>query len=184
MTIEPSDNALMVRVAAGDTEAFRTLVERHQQRVLTVATRFLGDQARGEEIAQEAFLRIFRSAQRYRADANFVAWLFTIVKRCCFNALRTNQREASRLTASSPPAAAVNPEQRLLRREQQQQIQVALLKLPARQRLVVVLHCFEGLAQAEIATILGTTVRGVESSLFRARRRLAELLDTDRGVLE
>ena len=54
--------------------------------------------------------------------------------------------------------------------------------MPARQRLVVVLHCFEGLAQAEIATILGTMVRGVESSLYRARRRLAELLDEERGV--
>ncbi len=182
MTGLPSDNALMVRVSRGDAEAFRALVQRYQQRVLTVATRFLGDRARAEEVTQEVFLRVFHAAPRYRTAANFSTWLFTIVRRCCFNATRTERREAARLTAAPATASPVDPEQQLLRRERRERIQSALLELPARQRLALVLHCFDGLTQAETAAVLGTTPRGVESCLYRAKRRLAALLEPSAGI--
>ncbi len=168
----------MARIRDGDMEAFRLLVEAHQSRVVGTITKMLGSDAEAEDLAQQVFIRIWKSATRYKPTAKFTTWLFRITRNLVFNELRRKRHFANRVEEIPEPVerSEKEPDQVLLDSELQIAIQDAINKLPETQRLAIVLRRYEEMPYEEIAKVMGTTVPAVKSILFRARAELRERL--------
>jgi RNA polymerase sigma-70 factor (ECF subfamily) len=183
------DVRLMLRVRADDPSAFAELVERYQHRLLGVLHHVCGNAAEAEDLAQEVFLRVYRSRKEYHPQAKFSTWLFTIANNLALNALRRRVRKpivqfdahdsgplgprpAENLAYDKGPA----PDRRLEHLELSATVQQALAQLNERQRLAVILNKFEDLSYQEIADIMKISTKAVKSLLSRARTQLRDLL--------
>jgi RNA polymerase sigma-70 factor (ECF subfamily) len=165
----------MALLAGGDRTALGTLVQRHQRRVLELAYRTTGDHSLAEDIGQEAFLRVWRSAKRYEPTAQFTTWLYRIVVNLCLDAFK--RRKA--VTGKVPDAAAdgvAGQATVIEERERAIAVQQAAAALPDRQRIVVVLHRFSGLTVRTTAETTGWSESAVESLLVRAYSALRQSL--------
>jgi RNA polymerase sigma-70 factor (ECF subfamily) len=189
---EDEDRAVLERVADGDAEAFALLVERHQERLVGVCTRLLGDREEARDAAQEAFLKAFRAAADYRPRGKVYTWLYRIAVNHSLNRLRrrrivrflslTGPAEGAgggEAPAFDPAADAPGPDDELESRQRWQRARRAIAALPANQRAVLVLARFEGLTYKEIAEVLGISLGAVESRLVRAMRNLSAALEED-----
>jgi RNA polymerase sigma-70 factor, ECF subfamily len=170
----PADGDLMASVARGDMSALATLVRRHQQRVRALAYRLSGRWDVADDIAQEVFLRVLRSAQSYRPTAAFGTWLHRIVVNLCLD--RGRRPRLAELAVAPQAGSGAQALEVLVRQERQQAIQREVSALPERQRVALVLHRFEGLSHAEIAAATGWSESTVESLLVRAYARLRQRL--------
>jgi RNA polymerase sigma-70 factor (ECF subfamily) len=168
----------MARIRDGDMEAFRLLVEAHQSRVINTISKLLGSDAEAEDLAQQVFIRVWRSASRYQPTAKFTTWLFRIARNLVFNELRRRKHLVEQQEDSSELAerAEREPDRVLLEGELQKAIQNAIQELPEAQRIAIVLRRYEEMPYEEIARVMGTTVPAVKSILFRARAELREKL--------
>ena len=184
----PDDDAidvgLMRRIAKGDEVAFRELIERHQYAVIGTIGKMLHDPIEAEDIAQRAFLRIWKHAPRWRPDAKFTTYLFTIVRNLVYNESRRRSRRkefsadehAEETGHEASTATRSQPDHQAERRESADEIDRILATLPDAQRLAVVLYANESLSYEEIAEVLGLSVSAVKSLIFRARSTLREQL--------
>jgi RNA polymerase sigma-70 factor (ECF subfamily) len=179
------DLVWMARVKLGDTGALRELVEAHQGRVIGTVAKMLGDAADAEDIAQQVFIRVWKSAARYEPTAKFTTWLFKITRNLVFNELRRRKRHpAQSLDAANsddrplqaPDHGVKAPDTALLDDEMQRAIQSAIEELPETQRLAVILRRYDDVPYEEIGEILELSVPAVKSVLFRARTELREKL--------
>lgn len=178
------DVALMGRVGAGDMHAFEELVERHQRAVIGTVAKMLGNASEAEDIAQQVFVRVWKSAGRYEAQAKFTTWLFTITRNLVFNEVRRRQRkptvpadEREETTHRElEDARTVAPDDDLLQAELEEAIDRAIQSLPEKQRMAVILRRYEELPYEEIARVLSMSLPAVKSLLFRARTQLKESL--------
>lgn len=167
---QPGDHELLRRMSLGDRDAFAVLVRRHQQRAVALAQRFLERQDAAEDIAQDAFIRVLQSARSYTPQAKFTTWLYRIVANLCWDMRRRRARN-DRLRLVAPPDESPAGDW-LERRETAAAVRKAIAELPDRQRLVVLLHRFDGLGHEEIAEITGWSRSAVESCLVRAYAQL------------
>lgn len=186
-TIEP-DAALMLRVKQGDTAAFESLVERYKQPVLNLLTRMLRDPVEAEDLAQNVFVQVYRSAHRYEASARFSTWLFTIARNLCLNELRRRSRhpaesmEQGHPENESQPATqyedrkTVSPPSRLLQGELESKVAEAIAELPENQRLAILLCLQDELSYEEIAEVLDCSLSATKSLIHRARESLKQKL--------
>jgi len=172
--MEP-DHDLMARVARGDEPAFRLLARRHSADALRLARRILGSEALAEDIVQDALLRVWRAAPRWRPDAAFRTWLYRIVVNLCLNAKR-RPADLPLGAAGDPIDPAPDAAAALETRERDRRLAAAIDALPPRQRAAIVLTYQEGLGNAEAASVLDTSVAGVETLLVRAKRALRAAL--------
>lgn len=175
---QPTDAELMSRVRDGDREAFAGLVDRHKDAVVGYLARLTGDRDRAEDLAQEAFLRLFRSAADYDERGYLRAYLIRIAT----NLVRTEERRQRRFSILLPflrgrdhaePAAPTG----LLRRELHREVTTALADLPLRYRVPLVLHEIEGWPYSEIARELGCREGTVKSRIHRGRQSLKQKLE-------
>src|ERR1035437_197697 len=165
--------ALIKAIAGGDQEAFERLVKRYQNPLYNFVYRHLGNRALAEDITQETFLQIYRSASRFEPRARVSTWIFKIAFNLSLNEserqsrlrLRETQMTDEHQYADGRSAAAV------ANFELEQQITGLLDRLPDRQRAALLLRVNEGLSYREIAEVLGLSVQGVESLIFRARQQ-------------
>ena len=185
-----SDEVLMQRVARGEREALRILVDRHGPRVQRLAARVLGNAEDAKDAAQDVFVAVFRSAASYRPDARFSTWLHRVTVNRCLTELDSKRTRTRVLAGLAAPTGelharhggvAADPtadpaDQQLERREHLERLDAALRSLPPRQRTAVVLHRFEDLGYADIAQVLGCSVGSVESLLARAKETLVQRL--------
>ncbi|MCC7042414.1 MAG: sigma-70 family RNA polymerase sigma factor [Acidobacteria bacterium] len=175
-----SDEALVDRAKRGDQEGIRLLVEKYERRVIGLGWGLLGSRQDAEDVAQEAFLRAFRSIGSFRGQSSFRTWLFQIA----INAARTYRRtrEGRHEDAKGgamdfdTTAAAGSLERAVIARDR---VRRALATLPAELREAVVLRDVNGLDYREIAEALGVPMGTVESRIFRGRARLKQALDSD-----
>lgn len=178
------DFELMARIGNGDHAAFRQLVERHQNTVIGTVAKMLGNPSDAEDISQQVFLRIWRNARRYRPDAKFTTYLFTITRNLVFNETRRRGRKkevsADEREENSHHQIEASPDHRpdaeLLQAELQAAVDAAIVALPESQRMAVVMRRYEQLSYEEIAAVLGLSVSAVKSLLFRARSALRDSL--------
>lgn len=182
MSRERRDDAeLMAALARGETAALGELVRRHQDKARALAFRMLGRWDLADDVAQEAFLRVWRAAPRYRPEAKLTTWLYRIVVNLCHDRHRRAARALAPLTDDVPEPAAEPTPDPLEADERAVRVRRALDALPERQRAAVVLHRYEGLSHREVAEALGATEKAVESLIVRAyaklRRELADLAD-------
>lgn len=184
-TLEDAEDVrLMELVSAGDSGAFEQLVERHQRLVVGTVSRMLGNNSEAEDIAQQVFVRIWKSAKRYVPRAKFTTWLLKITRNLVFNELRRRSRHAhvplqSESEEEERPIRderAIAPDASLLDQELQKAIDAAIANLPETQRLAVILRRYEELSYEEIAEALDQSVSAVKSLLFRARTELRQSL--------
>ncbi len=185
------DVQLMLAFQDGDESAFATLIERNQGRVHALVYRFLSGSADVEDIVQEVFVRVFRSAQRYTPNAKFSTWLYRITANLCMNAVRNrSKRKRLRLvtTAETPEEFAAAdvadekvppPEAALREAELAERIRRAVERLPHNQRMAMVLVRYEHMDYQQIAEVLGCTTMAVKSLLSRARAHLRDALADD-----
>jgi len=181
---DAEDVRLMRLVAGGDTAAFEQLIERHQSLVAGTVARMLGSNSDVEDIAQQVFIRVWRSAGRYVARAKFTTWLLKITRNLVFNEMRRAKRHPHLPVQIEPEAdeiplkdeAAATPDATLLQAELQAEIEKAIMLLPDTQRMALVLRRYEELSYDDIAEVLDLSVPAVKSLLFRARTELRERL--------
>ncbi len=189
-----ADTELMLRFQAGEATCFDELVARYQRPLLGFVVRMVRNQAAGEELLQEAFLRVYQHRLRYRPQARFSTWMYQIASRLALNYIRDHRRERfndsldGRADADAAPLEVADhrptAEQVLVAAsaEAQRAVRVrdAVTALPGRQRAAVVLHKYQGQSYAAIGAALGLSESATKSLLFRAyeslRRELKDLL--------
>lgn len=176
---------LMLRVKEGDIDAFAQLVELHQQSMIGTAARMLGNLDDAHDIAQQVFLRVWKSASRYEPSAKFTTWLFTIMRNLVFNEMRRkgrrrelpleqeNDDDAPRQFADATSPA---PDHLTQQEELERALDHAIAALPEKQRLAVVLRRQEEMPYEQICEVLRMSLPAVKSLLFRARLELRKKL--------
>lgn len=184
------DVQLMLKAAAGDQSAFEQLVTRYQDRLAGFFFHLVHDRTAAEDLAQETFLRVYRSRERYEPTARFSTWLFRIAHNLASNQKRGAARRREIPLASGSDAHNLRPEEQILAeksalmptrqidsREMRDIVRSAIEELSERQKTVVVLHKFEEMSYEEIGEVMGLGVVAVKSLLSRARGKLKEALE-------
>lgn len=182
------DAELMLRVKQGDAHAFEELVEKYKQPVMNLLYRTLRDATEAEDLAQNVFVQVFKSADRYRVEAKFSTWLFTITRNLCLNEIRRRSRHpAESLEAASEPheesparqfedpKSTSAPEQ-LLRDELTNKVEEALAGLPENQRTAILLFKEKDMSYEEISQILDCSLSATKSLIHRGREALKQRL--------
>jgi len=168
-----SDEALVARVAMEDATAFAELVRRHADRYIAMAERMLGERTEAEDALQDAFSRLWMHAGRFDpAAARFTTWFYRVVANACTDRLRRRGRTRPLPENWDMPDGAPGAEAGLAKAQAAMAVRRALDRLPARQRLAIILCYYEGVTNKEAAVVLGVSVKALESLLVRARRRL------------
>ncbi|MDZ4797486.1 MAG: sigma-70 family RNA polymerase sigma factor [Bryobacteraceae bacterium] len=178
----------MLKVRDGDPASFALLLERHRAPVIHFLFRMIQNQAIAEELAQEVFLRVYRSRASYEPTAKFTTWLFRIATHLALNQIRDRRHEkgAESLDEETKdgmsrqlPDRLPNVEQSLLRQARMQEVRIAIEALPAKQKAAVLMHKYQEMEYSQIAGVLGCSESAVKSLLFRAyetlRSRLAHM---------
>ncbi len=182
------DAELMLRVRQGDTASFALLLDRHRVPVVHFLYRMIQNQAVSEELAQEVFLRVYRSRERYEPTAKFTTWLFRIATHLALNWIRDGRKEKGQESLDEDliegmerqvAAKQLTVEQEMLNEVKLREVRDAIRMLPAKQRAAVLMHKYEELEYSQIAKALNCSESAVKSLLFRAyetlRARLAHM---------
>ena len=185
------DQMLVERVQKGDKRAFDLLINKYQHRIVSLVSRYVGDQADAMDVAQEAFIKAYRAIDRFRGDSAFYTWLYRIAINTAKNHLVASSRrppgddvdaqEAEQFGADSGLKEYATPERMALSSELATTIQAAIDELPEELRTAIVLRELDGLSYEEIAAAMDCPIGTVRSRIFRARdaidRRIRPLLD-------
>jgi RNA polymerase sigma-70 factor (ECF subfamily) len=182
------DAELMLRVRDGDGVSFAALLDKHRSSVVNFLSRMVGNQAVAEELAQDVFLRVYRSRGSYTPTAKFTTWLFRIATHTALNALRDGKHERAQESLDAVPAdlssrqipdGRPSVEQSMVFQARLDEVRRAVAALPAKQRAAVLMHKYEEMEYSHIASSLGCSESAVKSLLFRAyetlRVRLAHM---------
>jgi RNA polymerase sigma-70 factor (ECF subfamily) len=183
-----SDAEIMLRVKAGDQPAFEYLVQKYRRPMLSFMYRMARNAAAAEDLAQEVFLRVYRSRESYEASAKFTTWLYRIATNLAVNHARDTRHERPEVqvsldepdeesgTTMELPDASLNAEQAMVVRERMMAIRRKVEALPEQQRLAVIMHKYQQMDYKQIAEVLKKSESATKSLLFRAYETLREQL--------
>jgi len=183
-----SDAEIMLRVREGDDSGFDLLIQKYHKPIIHFMFRMVHNQAVAEELAQEVFLRVYRSRHTYRAEARFSTWLYRIATNLGVNHARDTKHERAAQnvyldqpdpeTGTTPDVADMTAtvEQELVRDERMRAIRQHVMALPERQRTAVLMHKYQGLDYKQIGEVLKLSESATKSLLFRAYQTLRERL--------
>jgi RNA polymerase sigma-70 factor (ECF subfamily) len=187
-TAADPDVAVMLRLQAGDEAAFQELFRKFSPRILRYARRFVGSEARAEELTQDVFVQVFRFRHRYQPQSRLATWVYTIATNLCLNELRRPERQL-RVDLwddehpegpSLPDPQALTAEEGASSRELARRLETAIAALPSKQRAALLLSRVDGLAYEDVGHALGCSEGAVKALIFRAtqslKRTLAEYL--------
>ncbi|MCW5650570.1 MAG: RNA polymerase sigma factor [Ramlibacter sp.] len=173
MINDDPDAQLLARVGRGEPRAMREFVSLKLPRVLALAQRLLGRRSEAEEVAQEAFVRVWKQAARWQeGQARFDTWLHRVVLNLCYDRLRARHDEPPADDVPEPVDPALTPPETLQAAQRSRRVAAALAALPAHQREALVLQYYQELSNSEAAMLMGLSVEALESLLARARRAL------------
>ena len=183
---------LVRRVQSGEAEAFEELVRAHEKTVYNLALRLVGNPQDAEDMAQEAFLKVYRSLPEFRGESKFSVWLYRIVSNVCLDHLRRQgRRPASSLTTEDEdgeeqqwdvPDESQSPERLLEQKLTREAVQRGLETLPEDQRQILLLREIRGMSYEEIGAALDLEPGTVKSRIFRARKKLVAWLLADGNI--
>ena len=179
-----SDAEVMLRVKAGDDSAFDYLVQKYRRPMISFMYRMAHNSAVAEDLAQEVFLRVYRSREKYEASAKFTTWLYRIATNLAVNHARDtrNERSEKMVSIDEPdeetgltvdlPDGSISAEEAIIRRERLAAIRQRVQELPERQRVAVLMHKFQQMDYRQIAEVLKLSESATKSLLFRAYETL------------
>ncbi len=185
---EMEDSEVMLQLSAGSMSAFDFLLQKYRKPIIHFMYRMVHNEAVAEELAQEVFLRVYRSRETYRAEAKFSTWLYRIATNLGVNHARDTRHERSASTiyldepdsdtGTTPDVADATPsaETKILARERMAAIKEHVMALPERQRMAVLMHKYEGMDYKQIGDVLKLSESATKSLLFRAYQTLREKL--------
>lgn len=183
-----SDADIMLRVKTGDQSAFEYLVQKYRRPMVSFMYRMAHNAAAAEDLAQEVFLRVYRSRETYEASAKFTTWLYRIATNLAVNHARDTRHERPEVQVSldepdedtgttfEVPDTSLNAEQAMVRRERMMAIRKKVEALPEQQRLAVIMHKYQQMDYRQIAEVLKKSESATKSLLFRAYETLREQL--------
>jgi RNA polymerase sigma-70 factor (ECF subfamily) len=183
-----SDADIMLRVKTGDQSAFEYLVQKYRRPIVSFMYRMARNAAAAEDLAQEVFLRVYRSRESYEATAKFTTWLYRIATNLAVNHARDTRHERPEVQVSldetdedtgttlEVPDSSLNAEQAIVRRERMMAIRQKVEALPEQQRLAVIMHKYQQMDYKQISEVLKKSESATKSLLFRAYETLREQL--------
>jgi len=178
-----SDIELMLRAKSGDESAFTDLMRRHYKGLVNYIYRFTNDRETSEDVAQEVFLRVYRSVKSYKPQAKFSTWLYKIATNLCLTKIKSKAKEQNvsldEIQESAGDFRGSNSEEAddvTFRKEIRDAIFEALESLPERERVAIILCKYEELPYEEVAEVIGCTVGAVKTYVYRGRMKLIERL--------
>ncbi|MFZ0411789.1 MAG: sigma-70 family RNA polymerase sigma factor [Candidatus Acidiferrales bacterium] len=177
-----SDVQLMLDVKAGDDASFELLLRKYRTPLVNFLYRMVRDTATAEDLAQEVFLRVYRARNQYSPSAKFTTWLFRIATNLALNSIRDNRRRLLENSLDAPagddeaprelPARDMRIDEHMVERDRADFIRRAVMSLPEKQRVAVLLHKYEEMDYSEIARIIDCSESALKSLLFRAYETL------------
>jgi RNA polymerase sigma factor (sigma-70 family) len=171
------DTRLIARVGKRESGAVREIVDKKLPRIIALATRMLGDRDEADDVAQEAFMRIWNVAPKWQPGAaRFDTWLHRVTMNLCYDRLRRHRETTVSDEFPEQEDAAPLPDERMEASHTSERLAAALARLPARQREALVLQYYQELSNAETADLMGVSIEALESLLVRARRNLRTAL--------
>lgn len=174
------DQYYITKIVAGDTKAFAVLVDRYKDLVFTLALRMLKNREEAEEVAQDTFIKVFKSLSKFKGDSKFSTWIYRITYNSCLDVLKKYKQEYSTVVldefSERELATLDNAFDALAEKEQRQAIDDCLDRLPKEDSFLLTLYYFEEQSLDEISKIIGLTANNVKVKLFRSRKKLASLL--------
>lgn len=186
---QPDDLTLVKRCRAGDAQAFQQLVERYQKRAYAVACGIVKDRDAAMDIAQEAFVKVYKYLDHFKGDSSFYTWLYRIVANLAIDARRRRSPEAEAVefdeaVRREPPVDAgalstrlgTNPQKAAMRKELVEKIEEALQQIPEKHRAILLLREVEGMSYEDLARTLQIRKGTVMSRLFHARKKMQRIL--------
>lgn len=177
-----TDREIIEMAAAGDMDAFRLLVERHQSFVYGVARRIVGRDSDAEDIAQETFVKLWKNLGKYRSESKLTTWMYKIVANLSYDYLKSSygrhQKYSEPLEGEKPHASVEPADQQMMDREFHEAVVRMTEDLSPKQRAVFVLRDVEGLSVKEISEMLSMSAGMIKSNLHRGRKRIAELISS------
>ncbi|MBQ3181075.1 MAG: sigma-70 family RNA polymerase sigma factor [Firmicutes bacterium] len=176
------DEDLARRAQQGDQDAFAELVRRYEKQIFSLAYRLCGDYDEAADLAQEAFLRIYRMLHRYDPEKKFFSWMYRVAHNSCINALSKRPanvvpvEQAEEYMTNDGDDTAAGPERGYLQQELRSQIDRAIASLPDNYRDIVYLRYIEDMSYQQIADVLQLPVSTIETRLFRGKKQLQKKL--------
>lgn len=181
---DDSDDTLVARAGKGDRAAATQLILRHSRKIYNVAYRMLGQHDSAEDVVQETFIRMWRSAARWKPGAaKFETWLYRVATNVCLDQLRKRGREVDEEKAPERADNGLQPDQYMFMKERHATIDEALGVLPDRQRLAITLCHYQEMSNIAAAEIMEISVDALESLMARGRRNLRDRLEPMREFL-
>jgi RNA polymerase sigma-70 factor, ECF subfamily len=192
LTLATDDLTLVQRVRTGDQRAYKTLVERYQRKVFSVALGMLKDREEARDVAQEAFVKVYKYLDHFKGDASFYTWLYRITVNICIDVLRRRGvlrgeqvefDEQVQMDVSEANLGALgtrlgtNPQKSMLRKELAEKIQAALAEVPEKHRAILLLRELEGMSYEDLSRTLDIPKGTVMSRLFHARLKVQKVLN-------
>lgn len=165
----------------GRREAFDSLMQAHRSRVFGICYRYTGNRADAEDVCQEVFLRAYKGLAGFRGEARFSTWLYRIAVNACLNWVAGKRRELAELSEDLEDPG-LSPQERASLSELARTVRAAVLRLPDRQRMTVLLRVYEGLSHKEIGAVMDCSVGTAKANLFFALKNLRKLLPDVNGV--
>lgn len=174
---EASDQELIEQVRAGHADRYRLLVERYQSLVFSIALRMVRDRTEAEDIAQDVFLKAYRTLESFREEASFKTWICKIATNRCIDWRRKHAARQERTTQVEEAERLADPlhelpEQALVRRETQREVRRVIEEMPEKYRTILLMYHFQGMSYKDIAEVEQISARTVETRLYRAKSLL------------
>lgn len=177
---QPDDRHYIDRIMTGDTQAFAPLVDRYKNLVYTLALRMIKNTDEAEEAAQDTFVKVFRSMDKFKGESKFSTWIYRVAYNTCLDRLKKHKIAPFAVAiddyGTRQLAAVENVLDTLEEQERHLAVQDCLQQLPSEEAFLLTLYYFEELSLDEIAKIIGIKPNNVKVKLFRCRKRLGEIL--------
>ena len=184
--MELTDAAFVAKARAGDSDAYRVLVERHSRALFRLAFRMTGNESDAEDVVQESFLRAYRQLAKFDDRASFGTWIYRIASNCSLDLVRSRKRRSEHLAPNDPemddptlnlPALDPTPERAVLSTEVRERVTEAMGDLSPTERTAFVLRHFEGMCIEDVSRVLECQPGAAKHSVFRAVQKLRRALE-------
>lgn len=188
MTID--DQIYIDKILEGETSAFSTLVDQYKDLVFSLALRMMKNKEEAEEVAQDTFIKVYKSLSKFKGDSKFSTWIYRVAYNTCLDRLKKNQRQQQTVTIDEYTEHQVksldNAYDQLEKKERELAIQNCLKLLPSEDSFLISLYYYEEQSLEEISKVIGLKPNNVKVKLFRARKKLATILkeQIDNNIIE